>query len=96
LLLKQCAAFNPLLPWCWQGALQKSPPSMEMWSAVNTDRQQKAALDAGASPAELATLAMRIMDGLTPGADVADARHIVNAVKALDAADYSQVLGQYG
>ncbi len=40
---------------------------------------------------ELATLAMHIMDGLAAGTALADARHIVAAVKALDAADHSQV-----
>jgi hypothetical protein len=40
---------------------------------------------------ELATLAIHIMDGLAAGTAPADARHIVAAVKALDAADHSQV-----
>jgi hypothetical protein len=47
---------------------------------------------AGASPVELATLAMHIMDGLAADTGQADARHIVAAVKALDAADHSQVV----
>ena len=50
---------------------------------------------AGASPAELATLAMHIMDGLAAGTGVADVRHIVTAVQALDAEDYSQVAAVY-
>ena len=46
---------------------------------------------AGASPVELATLAMHIMDGLAAGTAPAGSRHIVAAVKALDAADHTQV-----
>lgn len=40
---------------------------------------------------ELASLAVHIMDGLAAGTGIADARNIVAAVKALDAADHSQV-----
>jgi len=47
--------------------------------------------DAGASPAELATLAMHIMDGLAAPNALLEPHHVAEAIEAQDAFDTSQV-----
>ena len=78
---------------CWQcsaQALRCRRSGQEGWYCGKVPHPQPCST-AGASPVELATLAMHIMDALAAGNSLADARHVIAAVKALDAADYTQV-----